>query len=139
MKKLIIAGTLILILTLVLAFPVSATKPLDLLGNWYLIVLDKEKQIYDLDGTFEGTVYQPHRPGRAQKGEFSGTVADSEEGTCILNVVGFGPQGKTFKVCGHWTTLHCTGGLKGLHAWGAMCLIGEVPWGPYFGKYHFDG
>jgi hypothetical protein len=137
MKKILFVLALVLVLTLLIASPVFATKPIYTQGVWtnWDQTTDPLNPTYDLvDGSWLGTVTQPVKPGQAQKAYFEGTV-DGIYGTCELNVRTFNKKGVM-----SGSILQCDEGLAGLQATFRGSFESMDPfWGYFESWHHFEG
>ena len=137
MKKFVLILTIVLVLTFMLASPVFATQPTYSLGRWDNFSEDPVNfdSTYEIHGpVWEGTVFQPPKPGQAQKAYFEGTV-DGIPGTCVLNVRTFNKKGVM-----SGAVLQCDGDLSGLQATFRGSFEGFEPfWGYFESWHHWEG
>jgi hypothetical protein len=132
MKKPVIILAIVLMLTFMLTSPVFATQPTYSQGTWDNFSEDPVNfdSTYEIHGLWEGTVFQPTKPGVAQKAYFEGTV-DGIYGTCVLNVRTFNKQGVM-----SGAVLQCDGDLSGLQATFRGSFENFDPFWGYFESWH---
>ena len=132
MKKISLSLLIVLLTSLLLAVPVSATPPEDASGTATLIWRNEDTAGVEMTGTFTGTAIEYYGPGMSSRLICEDCMVDGKMGTVVFNLVQLNYRQNR----GHFTSLYATGELDGLHFHGTY--EGTETGVIYWGKIHFE-